>query len=101
MKIIFLLALTGISVSSSVHANYRWFLFEPKNDVFRDIDVTYDDYTVSVTTSMPSSLSGISSGKVIRIICSGGPGTLPAKQQKVGWIAVPAQSIVSVQRGPY
>ena len=52
----FLLALTGISVSSSVHANYLWFLFEPKNDVFRDIDVTYDDYTVSVTTSMPSSM---------------------------------------------
>lgn len=94
-KIIFLLALTGISVSSSVHANYRWFLFEPKNDVFRDIDVTYDDYTVSATTSMPSSLSGISSGKVIRTICSGGPGTLPAEQQKTGWIAIPTREIQS------
>lgn len=94
-KIIFLLALTGISVSSSVHANYRWYLFEPKNDVFRDIDVTYDDYTVSATATMTSSLSGRSPGKVIRRVCSGGPDSLPASQQKTGWIAIPTREIQS------
>ncbi|EHP67156.1 spore coat protein U domain-containing protein [Escherichia coli] len=94
-KIIFLLALTGISVSSSVHANYRWFLFEPKNDVFRDIDVTYDDYTVSATATMTSSLSGWFPGKVIRRACSGGPDSLPASQQKTGWIAIPTREIQS------
>ena len=94
-KIIFLLALTGISISSSVHANYRWFLFEPKNDVSKDIDVTYDDYNVSVTTSMSSSLSGISSGKVIRYYLLRKPRTHLERQSKTGWIAIPTREIQS------
>ncbi|HEI3493423.1 TPA: hypothetical protein SI375_004352, partial [Escherichia coli] len=77
------------------HADYRWFLFSTEHDVFKNIDVYYDDYTISDTTTMLSSLSGNSLGKVIRAVCVGGDDSLSGKQEKTAWIAIPTQKIQS------